>query len=325
MARDCPSDNPEWLLSVAKSCRISAPAAVICSDRAMSHARLRMSVGLMAVLLLIWSIAAGPAAADSRQDQLDQAWAAYDSGDDAKARVLFESLASQGDAEAHYGLGLMDSSGRGAPRDDAAAAQHFSSAANAGMPAAQDALGYMYDFGLGLPLNHDLAEYWYQRANDAGDLNARNNLAYSWIDSGRRVKEALSMLRDVLAAAPEEAAYLDSYGWALYQLGQYPEALRYLCDAAQRDPGHPEVQAHLGDAFWRLGQTGQAVQQWRRALDLSEQPGQLSDTGADFLHGVGLQSWRRDLIDRLKRAGDREGSSSGEALPLPAACAPPIS
>ena len=57
----------------------------------------------------------------------------------------------------------------------------------------------------------------------------------------------------VLASAPHEPAYLDSYGWALYQLGRYHEALPPLCDAARRDPGHPEVQAHLGDALWRVG------------------------------------------------------------------------
>lgn len=286
----------------------------------MSHVRLLLSVGLMAVLLLAWSFAAGPAVADSRQDQLDQAWAAYDSGDDAKARALFEPLANEGDAEAHYGLGLMDSTGRGAPRDDASAAQHFSAAADAGLPAAQDALGYMYDFGLGLPLNRDMAEYWYQRATDGGDLNAKNNLAYSWIDSGRNVEQALAMLHDVLASVPDEAAYLDSYGWALYQLGRYPESLRYLCDAAVRDPGHPEVQAHLGDAFWQLGRTDQAVQQWQRALDLAEQPGELSGNGADFLNGFGLRNWKNDLIGRLMRAGNREGSNN-EAQPLPTACA----
>jgi TPR repeat protein len=291
----------------------------------MSHVRLRMKVGLMAALLLGWSLAAGPAAADSAQDQLDQAWAAYDAGDDAKARALFESLANEGDAEAHYGLGLMDSNGRGAPRDDAAAAEHYSAAANAGLAAAQDALGYMYDFGLGLPLNHDLAEYWYQRATDGGELNAKNNLAYSWIDTGRNVEEALSMLREVLASAPHEAAYLDSYGWALYQLGRYREALPPLCDAARRDPGHPEVQAHLGDAFWRLGRKAEARQQWQRALELAEQPGELSDNGADFLHGIGVEGWRAELIDRLAQGLSGGAPPSPGDSPLDESCQVPVS
>jgi TPR repeat protein len=291
----------------------------------MSHARLRMLVGLMAALLLLWSFAAGPAAADSRDDQISEAWAAYDAGDNAKARALFESLANQGDAEAHYGLGLMDSGGRGGPRDDASAAQHFSVAADAGLAAAQDALGYLYDFGLGLPLNRDLAEYWYQRATDGGDLNAKNNLAYSWIESGRKVNEALAMLQDVLASAPKEAAYLDSYGWALYQLGRFHEALPPLCDAARRDPGHPEVQAHLGDALWRLGRKDQARQQWQRALELAEQPSELSDNGADFLHGVGVEGWRAELIDRLTRGlKDSVPPSPGNA-PLDDSCEAPIS
>lgn len=291
----------------------------------MSHARSRMKLGLMAALLLVGMLAGGMAFAESDQERLDEAWAAYDAGDDAKARALFESLAGQGDAEAHYGLGLMDSNGRGGPRNDKAAAEHYSAAANAGLPAAQDALGYMYDFGLGLPLNRDLAEYWYQRATDAGDLNAKNNLAYTWIDSGRKVEEALSMLREVLASAPHEAAYLDSYGWALYQLGRYREALPPLCDAARRDPGHPEVQAHLGDALWRVGRKNEARQQWQRALELAEQPGELSDNGADFLHGIGVEGWRAELIDRLaKGLGGGAPPSPGD-LPLDESCQVPVS
>ncbi|WP_151176514.1 tetratricopeptide repeat protein [Hypericibacter terrae] len=291
----------------------------------MSPVRWRIPVGLMAALLLACTLAAGPAVAQSREDQLGDAWAAYSAGDDAKARALFESLAGEGDPEANFGLGLMDADGRGAPRDQAAAARHFSTAAQAGFAEAQDALGYAYDFGLGLPQNHDLAEYWYQRATDAGVVNAKNNLAYSWIDSGRNIDQALAMLQDVLSAVPNEPAYLDSYGWALYRLGRYPEALHYLCDAAMHDPGHPEVQAHLGDAFWQMGQTNQAVQQWQRALDLADRPDELSDSGADFLNGFGLKAWKNDLIGRLMRAGNRAGSAEG-AVPLPTACnEPPIS
>ena len=66
-----------------------------------------------------------------------------------------------------------------------------------GHAAAQDALGYLYDFGLGLPIDHDLAEYWYKKAVAGGDLNAKNNLAYAWINSGRRYDEALDLLRQV--------------------------------------------------------------------------------------------------------------------------------
>jgi TPR repeat protein len=278
----------------------------------------------MAALLLACTLAAGPAVAQSREDQLGDAWAAYSAGDDAKARALFESLAGEGDPEANFGLGLMDADGRGAPRDQAAAARHFSTAAQAGFAEAQDALGYAYDFGLGLSQNHDLAEYWYQRATDAGVVNAKNNLAYSWIDSGRKVDEALSMLREVLASAPHEAAYLDSYGWALYQLGRYREAIPPLCDAARRDPGHPEVQAHLGDALWRVGRKNEARQQWQRALELAEQPGALSDNGADFLHGVGINGWRATLIDRLTKGLGGGAAPAGDGS-LSDSCEVPIS
>lgn len=263
---------------------------------------------------------------------LEEGWAAYNAGDYGRAIELFEPLAEGGDAEANYALGLLHANGLGVPRDDTRAAGYVAAAASAGYPAAQDLLGYMYDFGLGVPQNRHLAERWYQKAVDAGELNAMNNLAYSWVSEGRRLGEAAALIATAVRAAPEVAAYLDSLGWLLYQMGHYLEAVPPLCEAAKRDPGHPEVAAHLGDAYWRIGQVAEAETQWRHSLALAEDPSQLSDNGADFLHGVGAAGWRAAMADRLARGLADPPVSRGAVpdgatsdLPIDPGCEVPVS
>ena len=63
----------------------------------------------------------------------------------------------------------------------------------------------------------------------------------------------------------------------------------------------PEVLAHLGDAYWRIGREAEARSQWQRALGLADEPSQLSSNGADFLHGVGIAGWRAAIEDRLSQ------------------------
>lgn len=258
-------------------------------------------------LVLLLLMFARPAAGET----LQEGWDAYNAGDYERARAIFEPLAASGEAEANYALGLLHANGLGVGRDDARAAGHVADAASAGYSPAQDLLGYMYDFGLGLPVNHDLAEYWYQKAVDAGEINAMNNLAYSWVNHGRRLGEAAALIATAVRAVPNEAAYLDSLGWLLYRTGHYQEAVPPLCEAAKRDPGHPEVLAHLGDAYWRIGREDEARREWQRALEVAEDSNRLSGNGADFLHGVGPAGWRATIEDRL-----REGLTALDETPV---------
>ncbi len=230
---------------------------------------------------------------------IGEAWQAYDRGDYATARALFAPLVADGDPEAQYALGSMAANGLGGPLDFAEAARLFSDAASMGHADAASALGYQYDFGLGLPLNRDLAEYWYKKSADGGSLLGMNNLAYSWIEQRRHLREALDMIREVVGAGYIDSATLDTLGWGLYELGAYPEALPPLCQAALLEPGHPEIRLHLGDAYWRAGRAADARQQWQTALELDANPGNLSESGAHYLHAQSRSEWRQMLSDRI--------------------------
>jgi tetratricopeptide (TPR) repeat protein len=231
----------------------------------------------------------------------DDGWAAYDRGDYVAARRIFEQRVAEGDADAAYGLAIMNANGMGGAADLDAAAELYGMAAGAGNAEAASALGYHYDFGLGVPLNKDLAEYWYRKAVDGGSLLGMNNLAYSWIEQRRNLRNALDMIREVVAAGMIDSATLDTLGWGLYELGAYREALPPLCQAVLLEPNHPELRTHLGDAYWRAGRESDARKQWQEALMLEANPHLLSPTGADFMQAQGRGEWRSRLADRIAR------------------------
>ncbi|HEX7760689.1 MAG TPA: tetratricopeptide repeat protein, partial [Caulobacteraceae bacterium] len=96
-----------------------------------------------------------------------------------------------------------------------------------------------------------------------------NFLAYSWIDRGERLNEALAMVKKAVDANPQSGAMLDSLGWAYYRLGDYKTAVAKLEDAVVLEPADPDVNDHLGDAYWRVGRKTEADYQWRRVLILA--------------------------------------------------------
>jgi tetratricopeptide (TPR) repeat protein len=96
---------------------------------------------------------------------------------------------------------------------------------------------------------------------------ALNYLGYMLADRGERLNYALGLIEKAVAQDPDNAAYLDSYGWVYYRLGNYNEAITYLQRAAELD-NDPTILDHLGDAYHEVGQTERARQWWQRALDL---------------------------------------------------------
>jgi len=73
---------------------------------------------------------------------------------------------------------------------------------------------------------------------------AINELAYRWLEEDIHLESALKLLAKAVELAPNDANILDSYGWALYKLGQPSEALKFIKKAAQLSD-HPEIQKHL--------------------------------------------------------------------------------
>ncbi len=99
-----------------------------------------------------------------------------------------------------------------------------------------------------------------------------NYLAYSWLEMNINLKQASKMLKDAVKERPNDPAIIDSYGWSLYKLGDFDEAIKYLERAMELSPSDPHINDHLGDAYFQIGRKNEAVFQWERALKLSTDP-----------------------------------------------------
>lgn len=96
-----------------------------------------------------------------------------------------------------------------------------------------------------------------------------NYLAYTWVDRGENLEEAMRMLNVAVRAKPEDGAIVDSVGWAYYRLSQWDKALEFLERAIELNPEDPTINDHLGDIYWRVGRQAEARFQWSRALSLN--------------------------------------------------------
>ncbi|TAE82633.1 MAG: hypothetical protein EAY76_02735 [Alphaproteobacteria bacterium] len=150
------------------------------------------------------------------------------------------------------------------------AAQHYSHALEAlGTPQKMD-WPLLYRRGV----MYDMAKSWEKAEKDfhaartlaPDEPEIMNYLAYSWLLRNERVEEAEKMLHAAVQASPNDAHIMDSYGWALYKMGNYDAALVQLEDALMRIPSDPTVNDHYGDVLWRLGRTTEARYYWQRAL-----------------------------------------------------------
>ncbi|MHB8478207.1 MAG: tetratricopeptide repeat protein [Steroidobacteraceae bacterium] len=107
----------------------------------------------------------------------------------------------------------------------------------------------------------DLTRLVNARPDDPAALNA---LGYTLADHSRDLKRARRLIESAHAAAPKNAAILDSLGWVLFREGHPAEAEVYLRDAYADDRGG-DIAAHLGEVLWQLGRTADADHIWSEA------------------------------------------------------------
>jgi len=96
---------------------------------------------------------------------------------------------------------------------------------------------------------------------------ALNYLGYMLADSGRRLDDSLAYVERALALEPDNPAYLDSLGWALFKLARYAPAEEKLRAALRYDGSDPAIREHLGDLLIATGRTEEAVRAWQAALE----------------------------------------------------------
>lgn len=99
-----------------------------------------------------------------------------------------------------------------------------------------------------------------------------NYLAYTWVDRGEHLDQGKAMLERAVELAPNDGQIIDSLGWALFRLGDFPGAVARLERAVELAAADPVINDHLGDAYWRVGRRAEARFQWQRALAAKPEP-----------------------------------------------------
>ena len=97
-----------------------------------------------------------------------------------------------------------------------------------------------------------------------------NYLAYSWLERGYKIEEAIEMLNQAYKGKEEDPYITDSVGWGYYLTGNYIEAEKYLRKAVELLPSDPVASDHYGDVLWQLNRKIQANYFWKSALNSDE-------------------------------------------------------
>jgi tetratricopeptide (TPR) repeat protein len=99
------------------------------------------------------------------------------------------------------------------------------------------------------------------RPDDPAALNA---YGYTLADHNLKLAQARALIERAYAAAPRNAAILDSLGWVLYRQGHDEQALPYLA-AAHAEDHSADIGAHYGEVLWHAGRHAEADQVWDAA------------------------------------------------------------
>jgi tetratricopeptide (TPR) repeat protein len=104
------------------------------------------------------------------------------------------------------------------------------------------------------------------------NATALNNFSYYLSVRGENLDEAARMSEKSLKLRPNEATFLDTYGWILYKQGKFKDAKTYILKAIELSPnaGDPTLWEHLGDIEYKLGNKKQALEHWRTAVTKGE-------------------------------------------------------
>ncbi|MCS6834205.1 MAG: tetratricopeptide repeat protein, partial [Flammeovirgaceae bacterium] len=104
---------------------------------------------------------------------------------------------------------------------------------------------------------------------DPFNTHVLNN--YSYYLAARKEKSKLPKAKEMairlIAQEPNNSNYLDTYGWVLYQLGEYEEAIKQL-EKAIKNATSAIIFEHYGDVLFKVGRKEEAIQQWQKAKNM---------------------------------------------------------
>lgn len=135
----------------------------------------------------------------------------------------------------------------------------------------------------------------------ADNYGALNNYAYYLSVANKDLPRAEQMSYKTIKAEPNNATYLDTYAWILFQQQRYEEAKIYI-DQVLRNDKDPSgvVLEHVGDIYMKTGDTQKALEYWQKAIEKGNDSKVLKDKLQQKKYIAGwkelryyLQAWQR--------------------------------
>ena len=104
------------------------------------------------------------------------------------------------------------------------------------------------------------------------NIGALNNYAYYLSLEKKDLDKAEEMSYRTVKAEPNNATYLDTYAWILFEKGKYTEARIYIDQAIQHGTDNSSVAVeHCGDIYYHCGETDKALEFWKEAEKLANE------------------------------------------------------
>jgi tetratricopeptide (TPR) repeat protein len=110
-----------------------------------------------------------------------------------------------------------------------------------------------------------------------------NNYGYSLAERGLQLKRAREMSNQAITTEPDNSAYLDTYGWIFFRLEDYTNAALYIEKSIATGKASAVVHEHLGDVYLKLGRKEQAIELWKKALEMDSKNEAVKEK---ILHGA---------------------------------------
>ncbi len=111
---------------------------------------------------------------------------------------------------------------------------------------------------------------------EPNNANVLNNFSYYLSVRKKDLEKAKEMSKKSNDLEPDNASYQDTYGWILFQMGNYTEAKVWIEKAiANGGQTNGTLIEHLGDVEAQLGNTSKATELWQQAKGLGDTSTQL--------------------------------------------------
>lgn len=105
---------------------------------------------------------------------------------------------------------------------------------------------------------------------DPDNTQVLNNYAYFLSLRKKNLERAEKFSRRSNELSPNNAVYMDTYGWILYQQGKYTQAEEWLASAVKMSGKRSAISEHYGDVLYQLGKKQEALIYWKQAKESGE-------------------------------------------------------